>query len=413
MPKKINWKLLIFSVSLLLLLITVYSYLNGGVKHDSDKPTAATVVIELAHKTGDWFHRTGEKIHDKFEEWQYERSLKRALKTIPERIAEETVKTVYIKNIDFHLAKYSPELLITDADYEDPVDILIPTGVVVPQSVDGTDFRPSKELVFATTEAGLYESPAFEGEPVRRTEMWEEFLRVGISEDCCYQLVSMSGELLYGNGTNFLRNREDMPLTEDINLNEERVSLDVKYISQFPSLPNGCEITSLATVLKFYGYDEDKDALARDYLNKNEVGKANFYKEFVGDPGQRNSFGCYAPVIVEAANAYLDSAGSPMKAVDLTGSSFEDLLLKVREGSPVIVWGAANISNEPVLSIEWIVDGEYLVWKTNLHCMVLIGYDTREKTVIVSDPMRGIKEYDMAAFIKRYKQFYSQAVVLD
>ena len=65
MPKKINWKLLIFSVSLLLLLITVYSYLNGGVKHDSDKPTAATVVIELAHKTGDWFHRTGEKIHDK------------------------------------------------------------------------------------------------------------------------------------------------------------------------------------------------------------------------------------------------------------------------------------------------------------------------------------------------------------
>ncbi|MBR5761174.1 MAG: C39 family peptidase, partial [Lachnospiraceae bacterium] len=86
---------------------------------------------------------------------------------------------------------------------------------------------------------------------------------------------------------------------------------------------------------------------------------------------------------------------------------------KVREGSPVIVWGAANISNEPVLSIEWIVDGEYLVWKTNLHCMVLIGYDTREKTVIVSDPMRGIKEYDMAAFIKRYKQFYSQAVVLD
>ena len=413
MPKKINWKLLIFSISVLILLITVYSYVSGGISHDSDKPTVATLLIEGAHKTGEFFEKVGEGIHERYEEWQYNRALKAALKTLPSKIAKETVKTVYIKNIDFHLSKFSDTELVLATDYEAPVDIAIPNGVVVPSSVDGTDFRTSAEYVFASTEAGLYGSPSFEGEPVRRAEVWEEFLRVGISEDCCYQLVSMSGELLYGNGTNFLRNREDMPLTEEINLSKERVSLDVKYISQFPSLPNGCEITSLATVLKFYGYDIDKDALARDYLNKKEVGKANFYKEFVGNPGQRNSFGCYAPVIVEAANAYLESAGSPMRATDLTGSSFEDLLIKVREGSPVIVWGAANINTEPALSIEWIVDGEYLVWKTNLHCMVLTGYDTEKNIVIVSDPMRGIKEYDMTAFIKRYKQFYSQAVILD
>ena len=366
MPKKINWKLLIFSISVLILLITVYSYVSGGISHDSDKPTVATLLIEGAHKTGEFFEKVGDGIHERYEEWKYNRALKAALKTLPNQIAKETVKTVYIKNIDFHLSKFSDTELVLAADYEAPVDIAIPNGVVVPASVDGTDFRASAEYVFASTEAGLYGSPSFEGEPVRRAEMWEEFLRVGISEDCCYQLVSMSGELLYGNGTNFLRNREDMP--------------------------NGCEITSLATVLKFYGYDIDKDTLARDFLNKKEVGKANFYKEFVGNPGQRNSFGCYAPVIVEAANAYLESAGSPMRATDLTGSSFEDLLIKVREGSPVIVWGAANINTEPALSIEWIVDGEYLVWKTNLHCMVLTGYDTDKNILIVSYPIRGIKE---------------------
>ena len=133
----------------------------------------------------------------------------------------------------------------------------------------------------------------------------------------------------------------------------------------------------------------------------------------MGDPFKNNSFGCYAPVIADAANDYLEAAGSPLRAKDLTGSDFKDLLLLVREGSPVMVWGAAHINTEPVFSIEWIVDGEYLIWKTNLHCMVLTGYDTRKNTVIVSDPMRGIKEYDMDAFVKRFRQFYSQAIVLE
>lgn len=413
MPKKINWKLLIFSISVLVLVTTVYLYVNGSIKHDDDKPTAASVVREFVQKTGEFFEKTGESIREKREERQYNRHLKKILKTLPDKLAEATVKTVFIKNIDFHMSKIGGADLTAGNDYEDPVSIAIPDGVIVQSVVDGTEFRPSSELVFASGEVGLYGSPSFEGVPVRRTEMWEEFLRVGISEDCCYQLVSMSGELLYGNGTNFLRNREDMPLTEEINLDKERVQLDVKYIGQFPSLPNGCEITSLATVLKFYGFNIDKDTLNRDFLDKGAVGKANFYKEFVGDPANRNSFGCYAPVIVKAADSYLESKDSTLHATDLTGASFEELLLKVREGTPVIVWGAANIGTEPALSIEWIVDGEYLVWKTNLHCMVLIGYDTRENTVIVSDPMRGIKEYDMTAFIKRYKQFYSQAVVIE
>ena len=39
--------------------------------------------------------------------------------------------------------------------------------------------------------------------------------------------------------------------------------------------------------------------------------------------------------------------------------------------------------------------------------------DTEKETVIVSDPMVGRKEYEMETFIKGYKQFYSQAVVLE
>ena len=45
--------------------------------------------------------------------------------------------------------------------------------------------------------------------------------------------------------------------------------------------------------------------------------------------------------------------------------------------------------------------------------MVLKGYDTEKHTVIVDDPMRATEEYDMTLFIKRFKQFYSQAVVVE
>ena len=409
MENRKKGRLLFFSISLLILLTIIYVYAGGKVKDRGDKPTAATFVIECAHKTGAFFKDSWNKSVNLIRHNYMEFHAQKSFKELPGKIAKETARNLLFKNMTLRLTLRNT----TREAYSEPVDIEVPEGISVPSVVEGTKFRESSDYVFAISEAGLYASPYFEGTPIRKTEVWEEFLRVGISEDCCYQLVSMKGELLYGNGTNFLRNREDMPLTEEIGIEDERVALDVKYISQYPSLPNGCEITSLATVLNFYGFDITKEALARDYLNKREVGSANFYKEFVGDPFKTNSFGCYAPVIVDAANSFLSAADSPLRALDLTGSEFKDLLMWVRSGSPVIVWGAANISTEPVFSVEWIVDGEYLIWKTNLHCMVLTGYDTRKNTVTVSDPMRGIKEYDMDAFIKRFKQFYSQAVVLD
>ena len=409
MENRKKGRLLFFSISLLILLTMIYMYANGKVKDRGDKPTAATLMIECAHETGAFFVRTWNDGVSQVNEAYMNYHAMQTIAVLPGKIATLTAKSIRIKNINVRFTLRN----MYRGNYEEPVDIEVPEGIAVPSVVEGTVFKPASEYVFAITEAGLYASPYFEGTPIRKTEMWEEFLRVGISEDCCYQLVTMNGELLYGNGTNFLRNREDMPLTEDIDLEEERVALDVNYISQYPSLPNGCEITSLATLLNFYGFNITKEDLARTYLKTAEVGNANFYKEFVGDPFKTNSFGCYAPVIVDAANEYLDAAGSPLRAEDLTGATFKDLLLRVREGSPVIVWGAANINAEPAFTIEWIVGGEYLIWKTNLHCMVLTGYDTRKNTVIVSDPMRGIKEYDMTTFIKRYKQFYSQAVVIE
>ena len=184
-------------------------------------------------------------------------------------------------------------------------------------------------------------------------------------------------------------------------------------LSQFPELPNGCEITSLAAVLDFYGYDVDKTTLSDVYLPKAPVGQANFYVEFVGDPRDDDAYGCYAPVIVATANSYLESVGSSSRAKNLTGATPDELYARVDQGQPVIVW-ATRYLEAGYYSVTWNVDGQSMTWYTPEHCMVLVGYDKDNGTVSLADPMEGsVVKYDMDLFEQRYGELKNQAVVIE
>lgn len=283
----------------------------------------------------------------------------------------------------------------------------------IPEEENGVKFNPCDDYVFSSEVAGLYLDPTFEGGAAFKTTVHEAFKRVGISADCCYQLVTESGQIYYSDGTHYKRSIDVDNPSCNITLPNERVEIELEPILQMPELPTGCEVTSLATVLQYMGFDVSKTTLADNYLPKAKVGSANFYNEFVGNPRDDLSFGCYAPVIEKAANAYLATMGSNLSARDLTGTDFEELLTYIRNGSPVIVWGSTDINLEPAYPQRWIVNGEYLEWKSSLHCMVLTGYDGTSQTVIVSDPLRGITEYDVNLFAKRYIQFYSQAIIIN
>jgi len=241
----------------------------------------------------------------------------------------------------------------------------------------------------------------------------KEFTRIGMSDNACYQLVTDDGQIVYGDGRKFGRFVEALDYTETVTPEAVRAFLEVEYIAQNPSLPTGCEVTSLATVLKYLGAEVSKETLADKYLPKAAVGQANFYEEFVGNPRNASAYGCYAPVIVKTAEKYFTENQMQYSAVDYTGATFTYLLDKVAEGTPAIVWITSPITAEPVYTTEWIVDGEYLRWKGNLHCVVLIGYDTETGKVTVSDPLRGITEYEMELFIRRFKQMNSQAVLIE
>ncbi len=181
-------------------------------------------------------------------------------------------------------------------------------------------------------------------------------------------------------------------------------------ICQYPELPTGCEMTSLAMALNYSGVPADKCDIADNYLDKGEVGTVDFRAAFAGDPRDESSFGCYAPVVVNAANRYLQAAQSTLQAQDLSGTEFEELFLYIDAGIPVIVWGTQDCA-EGHYSVTWNVNGQDLTWYTPEHCMVLVGYD--EGLAWVADPIYGdVRSYDREIFKSRYEALYRQAVVI-
>lgn len=424
MSNKLKRNLLLISISLLILIFVIYKY-SKSLPSDDSKEGEVTVAYTIKEKAISLSETISIKIRTMKENRERKKEEKRLAKELAEAVNEDSFILDTAENADsgsedttapllghqIYSASDGKRYIVTYSTDGNKNTVAMYNEI--PANMGETSFRTVEDKVYAAYAAKLYGNPSFEGGALKTAGAWEEFTRVGISKDCCYQLVTKAGEIVYADGLYFRRYREDMELTEEINLNKERVTLDAKNILQNPSLPNGCEITSLAIVLNYMGFNVTKENLSDNYLDKKPVGEANFYYEFVGNPRSSSGYGCYAGAIVAAANKYLSEQGSTEKAVDYSGCSFADVLWKVREGKPVIVWVTTPITSDPGYTTEWIVDGEYLVWKANLHCVVVTGYDTNTGKVIVSDPLSGKKEYDMELFIKRFKQFYSQAVVIE
>lgn len=190
----------------------------------------------------------------------------------------------------------------------------------------------------------------------------------------------------------------------------ERHIIDFTPICQYPELPTGCEVTSLAMVLNYYNVNCDKCEISDHYLTKGDVGTVDFHQAFEGDPRDENSYGCYANVIVETANKIIADKGAILSVKDLTDTPLEELYSFIDNDIPVIVWGTQDCQ-EGHFSVTWNVNGQELTWFTPEHCMVLLGYD--ENSVWVADPIYGdIRSYDKTTFERSYNSLFKQAIVI-
>ncbi|MCR5823097.1 MAG: C39 family peptidase [Lachnospiraceae bacterium] len=194
---------------------------------------------------------------------------------------------------------------------------------------------------------------------------------------------------------------------------EDVYVLDVKNIMQKPELINGPEITCLAIVLKYLGYDKvNKVALAEEFLKTAKPGEATPFEAYIGDPKTSvNSYGCYASVIVEAANAWFKDKNIQKKCLEVSGATMDELLKYVKSGVPVICWTTVSLS-PTTYGDSWDINGQNYTWRNNEHCVVITGYNNTRGTIIVCDPLKGLVEYDKADFFVRYKEQYSNACII-
>lgn len=191
-------------------------------------------------------------------------------------------------------------------------------------------------------------------------------------------------------------------------------------ILQNPELPTGCEITALAMVLDYYGFEVDKTTLAEKYLPKTtedlyqgEDGRLygpDLNKYFVGDPFDHGLI-CGTEAIVTAADTYLQEVDSKFRGKDLTGTAPEELYQLIAQNMPAVVWVTIYMEDRWEPEEGWYTEeGEYVDWSTNDHGAVLVGYT--EKTVSIADPISGLVEYPREQFELVYASRGCKSVIL-
>lgn len=201
--------------------------------------------------------------------------------------------------------------------------------------------------------------------------------------------------------------------------------LPVENICQYsdPELPTGCEVTSLAICLNYYGFDVTKNTLADEFLPKgsfefkdNEKYGPDLEYEFAGNPNAEESYGCYSGCIAATANRYFESVGSSYTAKICNGNDFEELYFYLNQGKPIVIWSTMYLA-ESYISDTWKTDdGKTVEFRANEHCTVLAGYDEERNIVYVADPLSEtdeLEEYDKDLFEERYNEMGKHAVIIN
>ena len=181
----------------------------------------------------------------------------------------------------------------------------------------------------------------------------------------------------------------DIFFTEKDEIPDSYVIEGFEAIMQEPELPTGCEVTALAEVLNYLGFDIDKVELCDNFMPVDYEGAVNMYYAYIGDPKSNNGFGCYAPVIVKTAYEYFESVDSPCYAVDITGTDFKALLFQLTQDRPVIVWTTMD-QRETYPNYKWTAgNGEDMVFNDYQHCVAIYGYDLNAGVIYTADPLVG------------------------
>ena len=194
------------------------------------------------------------------------------------------------------------------------------------------------------------------------------------------------------------------------NIPDAQIQLAVPYISQLPELRNGCEITSSAMILNYYGFTVDKCLLADDYLPKlYPYITADPEEGYMGDPYTLWGYYCMTKPIVTAINEYLEDQSIPLwQAEDISGVSIKELQNYIANGFPVQVWVTKDFEKPTYYNTFLLPDATQPY--ANLHCIVITGMSASE--FYYNDPLYGKHSVSFEKFESAFSAIGNRAVYL-
>lgn len=245
----------------------------------------------------------------------------------------------------------------------------------------------------------------------------------GLEQNKTYKIIIHdilpSGEWVEQTNEIFVYDETDSVITIETNDSNQKLSLNVPVVLQNPELPNGCEITSLAAVLNYYGLNVDKVTLANQYLPTQPIiieGNILYGPDpniaYAGDPAQKTgAYYAFPLPIVEAANNVLVANHSELRALDIPNTNKEEIIDFLQSGVPVIAWITIDYQS-PRTNGYWIIQetGEKHSIYSNLHVVVITGYQNGK--VSVMNPLTGYEQIDEDLFFNSFQSLGSQGIVI-
>lgn len=195
--------------------------------------------------------------------------------------------------------------------------------------------------------------------------------------------------------------------------------IDAPYIDQSEKWPTGCESVTAVMALKYIGADITVDEFIGGCLVTDgfETRDGALYgpdpdQAFVGSPYDRDSFGCYSPVIKSALEK---AAGAGIAVDDLDGEPMESLIRNYIDNDiPVIFWSTIDML-ESYDGSSWRLkndESRIFTWRCNEHCLLLVGYD--DDMYYFNDPWanHGLIGYEKDLAEKRHADMRSMALAV-
>ncbi|WP_080837453.1 C39 family peptidase [Cohnella massiliensis] len=192
--------------------------------------------------------------------------------------------------------------------------------------------------------------------------------------------------------------------------------LSAPLIKQLPELRNGCEITALTMLLQYDGLNIDKMKLATKLIrdstpiqygqHRKILAWGDPDKGFVGDiTGKTIGYGVYHKPLYQLLKTYIETA------IDLSGSSLNELEQQLSDGFPVVVWTTVSYTAP--------ADKDWVTWKSPTgtvkatfkeHSVLLVGYD--KDHVYLNDPLSGKKQVkvEKSTFLSGWTALGKQAI---